>query len=290
MSHEWGNYPENFTPKMYWGARAILERDSGGPGKALYLLPDRQSFERLDGSQRDQDTFFDWINTNVLPELRRFARENRFYEWSDLVTIQSEDGSFMCQATPKGSCGEYLYIGCWEVEQQSTITKLMLRTQLQHGHTLNNLLAFGPGQDCEIFKADKFYPGDVVIYVPDVHLNHIPLDRSITDPEELEEVLSQCYTDQDFIDECQGDVERAGRLFCYCDWQHPSAAVDELEDDPGQVEIMLSDLLPEAQKEVMRVLGIRSPEDGNYDVTPLFIVFYNGDSAIDELADDGEES
>ena len=52
MSHEWGNYPENFTPKMYWGARAILERDSGGPGKALYLLPDRQSFERLDGSQR----------------------------------------------------------------------------------------------------------------------------------------------------------------------------------------------------------------------------------------------
>ena len=49
MSHEWGNYPENFTPKMYWGARAILERDSGGPGKALYLLHDRQSFEQLDG-------------------------------------------------------------------------------------------------------------------------------------------------------------------------------------------------------------------------------------------------
>lgn len=27
----------------------------------------------------------------------------------------------MCQATPKGSGGEYLYIGCWEVEQESTI-------------------------------------------------------------------------------------------------------------------------------------------------------------------------
>ena len=135
MSHEWGNYPENFTPKMYWGARAILERDSGGPGKALYLLPDRQSFERLDGSQRDQDVFFDWINTKALPELRHRARENRFYEWSDLVTIQSEDGSFMCQATPKGSYGEYLYIGCWEVEQQSTITKPMLRIQLQQART-----------------------------------------------------------------------------------------------------------------------------------------------------------
>lgn len=122
MSHEWGNYPEDFIPKMYWGARAILERESGCPGKALYLLRDRQSFERLDGSQRGQDTFFSWINTEVLPELRRLARENRFYEWSDLVTIQSEDGAFMCQATPKGSGGEYLYIGCWEVEQEPATT------------------------------------------------------------------------------------------------------------------------------------------------------------------------
>lgn len=118
MSHEWGNYPENFTPKMYWGARAILERDSSGPGKALYLLHDRQSFEQLDGSQRDQDVFFNWINTKALPELRRLARENRFYEWNDLVTIQSEDGAFMCQATPKGSYREYLYIGCWEVNSE----------------------------------------------------------------------------------------------------------------------------------------------------------------------------
>ena len=142
-----------------------------------------------------------------------------------------------------------------------------------------------PGQDCEIFKADKFYPGNVVIYVPDVCLNHIPLDRLITDPEEFSEVLSNCYTGQDFIDECGGDVEKAESLFCYCDWQHPSSAVDELEDDLGQVEIMLSDLLPEAQKAVMRVLGINSPADGNYDVTPLFIVFDNGDPVIDQDSD-----
>ena len=231
MSHEWGNYPKKFTPKMYWGARAILERQSGLPGKVLCLLPDRQSFERLDGSQRDQDTFFDWINTKVLPELRRLASENHFHEWKDLATIQSEDGAFMCQATPKGSYGEYLYIGCWEVEQEATITKTMLRSQLQQGRTLNDLLAFGPGQDCEIFKANKFYPGDVVIYVPDVALNHIPLDRPITGPEELDKVLSQCYTGQDFIDECGGDAEMAERLFSYCDWQHPSSAIDELADD-----------------------------------------------------------
>ncbi len=101
---------------MYWGARAILERQIGQTGKSLDLLPDRQSYERLDGSQRNPDTFIAWINKKVLPELRRLARENRFYEWNDLVTIQSEDGAFMCQATPKGSGGEYLYIGCWEVD------------------------------------------------------------------------------------------------------------------------------------------------------------------------------
>ena len=115
MSHEWGNYPDNITPKMYWGARAILERMSGQLGKSLDLLPDRQSFERLDGSRMDADVFLDWINTKALPELRRLARDNRFHEWNDLVIIQSEDGAFMCQATPKNSGGEYLYIGCWEI-------------------------------------------------------------------------------------------------------------------------------------------------------------------------------
>lgn len=119
MSHEWGNYPENFIPKMYWGARAILERECGRLGKVLCLLPDRQSFEQLDGSQKNRDMFIDWINKKVLPELRRHAKENRFYEWNDLVTIQSEDGSFVCQATPKNSGGEYLYIGCWEVDLET---------------------------------------------------------------------------------------------------------------------------------------------------------------------------
>ena len=114
---------------------------------------------------------------------------------------------------------------------KSILTKQALKLQLQQGHTLNDLLAFGPGQDCEIFKADKFYPGDVVIYVPDVSLNQIPLDRPIKDQEELDEVLSQCYTGRDFIDECGGDAEKAKRLFYYCDWQHPSSAVDELDDD-----------------------------------------------------------
>ena len=118
MNHEWGNYPENFTPKMYWGARAILERRVGRLGKELCLLSDRQSFERLDGSQMDAVAFITWINEKALPELRRLAEGNHFNVWEDMATIQSEDGSIMCQATPKNSGGEYLYIGCWEVNQE----------------------------------------------------------------------------------------------------------------------------------------------------------------------------
>ena len=73
-------------------------------------------------------------------------------------------------------------------DNKVTLAKQELMVQLQQGHTLNDLLRFCPGQDCEIFKANKFYPGDVVIYVPDVSLNHIPLDRPIADPEDLDEV------------------------------------------------------------------------------------------------------
>lgn len=74
-------------------------------------------------------------------------------------------------------------------KRSRVLRKQELRLQLQQGHTLNDLLAFGPGQECEIFKADKFHTGDVVIYVPDVYLNHIPLDRPITGPAELDEVF-----------------------------------------------------------------------------------------------------
>ena len=111
------------------------------------------------------------------------------------------------------------------------MTKAEIRAALQDGAILNNLLPFGPGQDCEIFKAAEFSDGDDVIYIPDVSLNEIPLDRPITDPEELDSVLGYCYTGNDFLEECSGDRELAERLFWYCDWQNPSSAVDEIVDE-----------------------------------------------------------
>lgn len=115
MSHEWGNYPENFTPKMYWGARAIIER--AGSKHNIVLLPDRQSFERLNGSRMDEDDFVEWINSKVLPAIREKAESGYFCKWEDMFTLDSDSGAFRCEASPKNSGGGYLYIGCWEAPQ-----------------------------------------------------------------------------------------------------------------------------------------------------------------------------
>ena len=45
------------------------------------------------------------------------------------------------------------------------------------------------------------------------------------------EILDECYSGDDFIELCDGNVEMAERLFWYCDWQHPSSALPEIEDE-----------------------------------------------------------
>ena len=57
------------------------------------------------------------------------------------------------------------------------------------------------------------------------------MDLQLKDDEEIEEVISHCFTGADFVDECAQNEELAERLFYYCDWQHPSAALPEVEDD-----------------------------------------------------------
>lgn len=59
----------------------------------------------------------------------------------------------------------------------------------------------------------------------------IPVAEPPHSYEEIEDILEQCYTGDDFLEECGGDVEMAKRLFHYVDWQHPSAAVPEIADE-----------------------------------------------------------
>lgn len=111
------------------------------------------------------------------------------------------------------------------------MTKQELREYLKTGHTMDDAFAFRPGQECEIFKADCFEPGDEIIYIPDLSLNMIPLEAPITNDEDIEDVVDSCYTWYDFVELCGGNAEMAELLFLYCDWQHPSAALPEVDDE-----------------------------------------------------------
>ena len=114
------------------------------------------------------------------------------------------------------------------------MTKEQLRIELKAGHSLDEVLTLCHGQDCLIYKATEFKPGDEVLYIPDIDLNEIPVDKDLrSDNEGIEDVLSFCYTGDDFIETCNGDEKLAERLFWYCDWQNPSSAYDEgaVDDD-----------------------------------------------------------
>lgn len=110
------------------------------------------------------------------------------------------------------------------------MTKQELREHLKIGGIMEDAFKFGPGQDCEIFKADRFEPGYKIIYIPDL-MNVALLWDPITDDEVIDEVVDNCYTWYDFVELCGGDINKAERLFWYCDWQHPSSALPEVEDE-----------------------------------------------------------
>jgi len=110
------------------------------------------------------------------------------------------------------------------------MTKNEIQDRLRSGETLDSILRFTPGQECMIFKADGFYPGNDVLYIPDIYLNEIPVDKDLSqDVVGIENVLEYCYTWYDFMELCGGDSEFAEELFDYVDWQHPSSAYHEVK-------------------------------------------------------------
>lgn len=113
--------------------------------------------------------------------------------------------------------------------REEFMTKEALRKNLEAGKMMDDLFHYSAGQQCTIYKAAAFTTGDEIIYIPDISLNDIPMDRPLRNGEEIEEVLSVCYAGVDFVQECAGDVKLAERLFYYCDWQHPSSALPEVD-------------------------------------------------------------
>ena len=111
------------------------------------------------------------------------------------------------------------------------MTTKEIREYLNTGKSLCDVLELVAGQECEIYKALTFDPAkpDEVVYVPDLWLNEVPAIEEDLTPDVIEEILSYCYTTQDFIDEMEGDIRKAEELFRFCDWQHPSSAAVDME-------------------------------------------------------------
>lgn len=120
------------------------------------------------------------------------------------------------------------------LEEIPLLTKDELIHKLQAGAKMEDLFDFRPGQECDIFKTAHFIPGDKIIYIPDLSLNKIPTGRPVSGPEEITDILHSCYTGDEFLVECDGNAEKAESLFSYCDWQHPSSALPEIDDDENE--------------------------------------------------------
>lgn len=102
------------------------------------------------------------------------------------------------------------------------MTKLELRYILMGGKKLEDIFDFTNGQECLIYKG-KFLPGimgDDICYIPDIFLNEILYNRTVSESE-IEDIIDECYTTNDFIDECNGHEKLAEDLFNHVDWQHP---------------------------------------------------------------------
>nr|DAR44131.1 MAG TPA: hypothetical protein [Caudoviricetes sp.] len=101
------------------------------------------------------------------------------------------------------------------------ITKEYLRKELECGKALKDIFSFTDGQDCIIYKG-KFDLDNAenIIYIPDIFLNDIDIDTDFLTEREIKNVLGNCYTTADFLDEAQDHVNLAEDLFNYVDWQH----------------------------------------------------------------------
>lgn len=100
------------------------------------------------------------------------------------------------------------------------MTKKELRDKLNKGSHLEDLFDFSDGQECIIYKGN-FEVSDKIIYIPDIDLNQIDTECALSN-EDIENVIHNCYTGNDFVKECSGHEDLARESFDFVDWQHPN--------------------------------------------------------------------
>ena len=160
------------------------------------------------------------------------------------------------------------------------LTKEELKKDLEAGKTLEDCFTFTDGQECDIFKTDRFIPGNHILYIPDIDLAEISVDEPVQDPEDIKEILDNCYTGNDFIELCCqrfGSGDKAEQLFNYVDWQHPEAALDagELDDDEDDDENAQKDPATEQEKEadsaITKATFVSEWDGGTQIISPCFV-------------------
>lgn len=54
-------------------------------------------------------------------------------------------------------------------------------------------------------------------------------------------------------------------------------SLQKQRSEDGPIEIFIEDLVPEVQQEVLEAMGLKTPEEGNLDVCPLFTLEIDND-------------
>lgn len=117
------------------------------------------------------------------------------------------------------------------------MNKKGLKARLEQGELLGDIFNFTVGQDCLIYKG-KFEISDNIIYIPDIYLNELETDAVAENEEDLNNILENCFTGNDFMEECNGCEKAAKALFGFVDWQHPDIQdlMDLYEEDEFFIE------------------------------------------------------
>ena len=102
MSRDFGLYPQEITPKMWIGARAIIT------GGVLDIPWDRWSSEFVDTDGKG--VLFWWIDNEALPRIEREIKKH-----NTKGSFESIDGMFKCEWDDKQS-GGYCYIGFYSLK------------------------------------------------------------------------------------------------------------------------------------------------------------------------------
>lgn len=99
----WFDAAMNDGAVMYWGARAVINRQRG-----IEIYRDRQSFTADD--ETDKDEFVRWINDSLIPLIEQYAKK---YKRGPVLT-SDWTGRFFAEMDDRNS-GGYIYVGAWAI-------------------------------------------------------------------------------------------------------------------------------------------------------------------------------